>query len=270
MIASGFLLGGGVLALCYPANRETLVAVQTVGAEQNATPSPQALSPEQASTAFHNELGSGSSFESIEDYVLRKNNSETRPTSASSRDWYLTSMSKPDNVTNGDLAADDIQTYSLDRTRYGNMPVENANHEPQVISEYQPFRMTTPILMPEPHPAFSEEIPSPPNLASLEQVFGTISGNVVSPSATMLSAVTVQPGIPVTGTSPVTEVSVEQSPATSPTTIHFTTITARPIMPTAETQESGRRPIGPPVVLPPDKFRDNTISAPARTVIVPN
>ena len=265
MIASGFLLGGGLLALRYPADHdEASIAAETVVVERSAVTPASPL--EQASIVSRG--GAGDSYEPIASYVNRR----ATPTSRASGDWLQTSMSKPGDSDIGGMPPDDAETLTLDSASYAEIPV-NPVPEQEILPqpEYQPFQVTTPITMPKPNPVFFEDRPSPPSLTGLmpvsDAVSGTVSGNVISPSATIQSvpSITMQPGVPVSGTVPVGTPRVSPPGASRLST----TTRARPVIQVSDTQEPETRRVAMPVVSPGRNIRNDVITAPAKTVIVP-
>ncbi|MCL2623891.1 MAG: hypothetical protein FWD31_09530, partial [Planctomycetaceae bacterium] len=198
MIASGFLLAGGLLALRYPADRESETPATTaaVVVGRNVLPSSSPTLQEQASIASPS--GAGSSFEPIEAFVRRTDRRDDMPTHAGSGDWYPTSMSEPNDSANGGMSHNDAETRTLDRRTYAAMPVDSTLEQTvPPMPEYRPFLVASPVTMPEANPAFFAEPPTPPNLTGLAKtsdIFGeAVPGHIISPSATT------QPSVPVTG-----------------------------------------------------------------------
>lgn len=275
MIAGGILLCGVLLALRYPADREEeLVAAQPVVAGHNAqlssSPTMSRETPqEQAFVASRND--EGERFEPIQDFVTRMD----------SQDWSPTSMSEqPGSVTNDTEEPAVDETSVLDRDHYATMPVNrtNSDYQPLVSEaepvtppepEYIPF-LATPVTMPATNPAFLAASPLPlnftgiqPTVVAAESVVPSVEPRpVISPSAEQLPIVitnrveSVAPALPVSPSEPIA--------ARSPTTL------ARPIVPVSGVQEARQQPVVRPVISNIRESQHDVISAPAKTIILPN
>ena len=261
LIASGFLLAGGLLALRYPADHEPEepIVAQTVEGEHSAI-STSTTPPEQASLT--SQRGVGGTFEPIADFVRNAGSQETTPTRSLSGDWVQTSMPESGNTPASDsMSRHGVKTSTLDRASYAEMPVNSTSEqETPPKPEYRPFQVTSPMSMPDANPAFFAEPPLPPNLSGIGQASDVGAGIVISPSTTMTLGASVPRAIPV------------ETPRISPraTSPFSSTTLARPVIPKSDTQESVRQLTGSPIVTSAEKPRGDVITAPARTVIVPN
>jgi len=250
MIASGFLLGGGLLALRFPADREEEPVAATVVAQHSETPASPMTSQEPTSMAHG--IDEESRFEPIWDFVNSTENSE----------WQRMALSESDATMSTTGASEFEETPTLDRESYDGMSVDRsdaASQEIVQVPEYIPFR-TTPVIMPEPNSAFSAVRQSPPNLTGLPLsvepnaiVPSTIPSTVVAPSAVM------QAGVPANRITPIA------------TSDPISATLGRPVIP-APTVESDTRTANDitPVVPPGKLSRSGVIVAPARTIFVPN
>jgi hypothetical protein len=255
VIASGFLLGGGLLALRFPADREEEpVTAQTVVVNRIETSPASTVFPEQTWIASRNDKGSR--FAPIERFVNDAEHSE----------WSPTSMTESNAVASDVTSFGVAGTPALDRNHYAGMAVDNTDATSQETAplpeEYQPFQVTSTITRPEPNPAFFTAKPSPPNSTGLSPSAhapeSAIPSTVVSPSVLM------RPGVPAIRVAPVTTTN-SASPASTRTTM------ARPVLPVPGTPESVTRPVSPVAVPPAGTPQSNVIyAAPARTIILPN
>jgi len=255
LIASGFLLGGGLFAQRYPAEREedpdaALPAV----IQLSETPSSPTTLLEQTSTAPG--IEEGSRFETIRDFV----------NPPESREWSRTSMPEPDTTRSAAGTFAVAETTERDREHYGGMTIPRsilesaAEQEIAQRPEYVPFQ-TAPVTMPEPNPAFFVERPSSPNLTGLSLSAGeSESSTAVIPGAVVAPSVVLQSGVSACRIMP------------TATATSLSTITARPVTPEPHATAADLRASnsGSPVVAPPREPRGNVIIAPARTTILPN
>ena len=248
MIAGGILLCGVLLALRYPADREEkLVAEQPLVAERNVPPSTPAMS--QAETFVAPRSEAGERFEPIREFVNRDISSE----------WSSTSMSETGIAASGSEVPMTDETPGLDRDHYANISVNPLSPLEQEITPqpvYKPFQVANPVTMPESNPAFFAERPSPPNLTGFPDDGETLP--VISPSAEMLPIIITNRAVPVT-----------PSPVLPTATSPITATLARPVVPVSSSQELRHPPIVTPVVANVRELRNEVISAPAKTTILP-
>ena len=250
LIASGFLLGGGLFAQRYPADREEeLASPQTVVVKRNETPTSPTTSQEPTSMASG--IDEGTRFDSIEQFVNDNDYGE----------WSYTSMSESGATMSVAQAFEIEETFELDPGHYGGTAIgrtnmeSTADQETAQIAEYIPFQ-PSPVTMPEPNPAFFAERPAPPNLTGLSPLPGEFESNVVIPRAVVAPSAVMQSGVlPASRVTPIA------------TTVPGTTTMARPVTQkpeaTTDLQLSN-------IVPPPKELRGNVIVAPARTTILPN
>jgi len=246
LIASGFLLGGGLFAQRFPADRvEEPVVAQTVTVIRSETPTSPTTSKEP--TSMTPGVEEGTRYAPIEKFV---NDIE-------SGEWSHTSMSESVAPTRTDRTSGIGETPELDPGHYAGMNVETSRETAQ-IPKYEPFQ-TTRITLPEPNPAFFAAKPSPPNLTGLSlsgvsESADIVPSIVVSPSAVMPSEVPANRISPITTDPPITKTLAR--PVVSP--VPMATADFRPAHRTL------------PVVVPSGEPRGNVIVAPARTVILPS
>ena len=264
MIASAFLLGGGLLALRYPAEREEEPdAAQPAVIQLSETPSSPTTLLEQTSTAFRRD--ESTRFAPIEIFV---NDDEYR-------DWSHTSMPVPNPATTSiDRTPDPAETPLPDPVSYAGMSVDRRNAdranwesaaEQETVQrpEYLPFQRTTAVTMPEPNPAFFAAMPSPPNLTGLPPSSGgpestdvnsrpVIPGALVAPSAVLLSGDNNR-AVPIA------------------TAVPARTVIARPVTPEPKVAADLRAANHNSSVIPAAReSQGNVIVIPARTIILPN
>jgi hypothetical protein len=256
VIASGFLLGGGLLALRYPADREEEpVTIQTVVVNRNETPSSPTILPDQTLIAPRND--DVSRFAPIEKFVNEAEHSE----------WLPTSMTAVNATVSDDMSPGVVETPALDRNHYAGITVANKDAESQEtaqVPEYIPFQVTTPATRPEPNPEFVTAKSSPPDLIGLPRLTdeseSIVPRAVVSPSALMQSGVSANR---------VRVAPIATANSASPTSMR--TAIARPVVPVPGTPEPIARPVGPVTTPQTGTPQNNVIYAtPARTIILPN
>jgi len=245
LIASGFLLGGGLFAQRYPADREAdPLAVQTVAAQLSETPTAPTTPQERTSVATS--LDEGSHFEPIQEYFNREEN----------RERLLMSMSESDATSDVARTSEVEETPELDPGQYAGMNVE-ASQETMQRPDFMPFQRSTPVTMPPPNPAFFAERPSPPNLTGLslspDESVEVVPSTVVSPSTVQQSEF------------PANRITRNTAVAPIQETVARPIITPEPKVTVAKSDKNNS-----PVVLPVREPRGNIIVAPARTTILPN
>lgn len=294
IIAGAVMLGGCLLALRFPADREepSSVATNPAVAESNTHVSSSAAASDQAT---YGAPGDGvPRFESVDEFISRTDDpsrsrigssgsvasdtTRSGPISLShSPGWSSTTMSTRASIpATPDTGSTDMPA-DLSPTTYANIPLNDidvsaAASEAHAVPRptYEPFRRTQPVTMPEPNPAFFSEHPSPPNLAPLSapSQSSVEAQPIVAPSAvavphygtTSVSPTTPQP---VTAARPVTPIAVPPittSPVTSPTT-GATPATAVPI-PRSSSYPATTAPSFP-------SAQGDVIIAPVRTIISP-
>ena len=276
LIASGFLLGGVLLAQRYPADREDEpAATQTVVARRNETPAspPTPLPTSQEPASMASRIDEGDRYEHIRDFV---NGPE-------SRELPRMSMAEPSPAIDADQTPRVEETPEPDRGHYADIPMNRtiaksapAEQENVRRLEYQPFQMTTPITMPEPNPVFLAETPSPLNLIGLpllssesergerdSAIPSAVNPSAAVPSAIVAPSAVLQPG----------EISNRVTPASTATSVTTPTPTratlARPDVPVSGTLESATHHVIPTVVSPAREPRSTVFVAPAKTIILP-
>ena len=264
MIASGFLLGGGLLAQRYPADRTEDAVVARTAVTQRSETSASPSTPQEPSSVASG-IDDDSRFVPIHDYF---NSTEDRRELT-----HHMSMSEPiqamDTGTGGvNVAPGVAETSELDREYYAGMVVDSTNLESPAVEletvqrpAYVPFQTTTHIAMPDPNPAFFAAKPSPPNLTGFPPLSGesetenVVSRAIVSPSAIMQSGGIVSNPAPLASAPPVK------------------TTVARPVIPERKVaSETPRVTIShnPPAIAPAREPRSTVFLAPARTTILPN
>ncbi len=289
MIASGFLLGGGLLALRFPADRneEPPLVAQAVAADRDA-PSLPTASQDSVSTAPGS--GAGSFFATVDDFVSGTENRNVSSGRTSSGGWASTSLSEHGLVSNEpaqNVEASRVAELSdLARESYGGMtlgnasgvsaetranlqyaPIEAASEPPPPKPEYKPFQSAN-VTMPETNPAFFAELPSPPNLTGL-----------TPPSVELNATPPVLPSTTTTAARPVLPIPEAQPTGTTRIAAPVAVRVATPVSPLHTAQGS---PVANPNAVPVTAQRTtgsgisggqpqgDIFYAPARTVILPN
>jgi len=250
LIASGFLLGGGLFAQRYPADREDeSVAAQPVVTQHNKTPASPTSSQQPATMAMAPGIDDGSRFEPIKDFVFPPE----------SRERLLMSMSESGEIMNADRTFEVVETPVLDPGQYAGITVESSQ-ETVLRPEYIPFQ-TSPVTMPEPNPAFFADKPTPPDLPGLLLSSGKpksdeiVPGTVVAPSAAIQSGVSTNRGVPIAIVAPVSTTLARPAISEPKATADHRAVAA-----------NHNSSVIPPVREP----RGNVIVTPARTRILPS
>ena len=277
MIASAFLLTGGLLALYFPADLvEESPSSALVVVSENHLPESSSTTPTTLASTGSSD-GVGSRFEGIDDFVHRDLSISANRTQSPS--WSHTSMPEPSVDTGNRTAATSPELSPEPSTdlSYAGISITGRSTAPSAEDRgmqytplqaeiekppklpYQPFQ-ATPMSLPEPNPAFFAESPLPSNLSSLVQIPAE-SQQVISPSSVNVARPVTSFGVPLVATPVPPIVPVTNPPAAVAVSMPTETVTAIRSATTVHTAE--------PVVAS-RRSEGTVIYAPARTVIVPD